>query len=137
MHDLVAQGYSVFIHDPRGQGFSTRLLQGDGHGDKGHMDQFDHLVTYLESFLGQVQALLAGRSGQAGQANKAGYPRPLPAMAHSMGGAVLALHLAPSSASNEPALPNLAVAALVTPMFKPTIGQIGLGARVDRAAARW
>ena len=134
MHDLVAQGYSVFIHDPRGQGFSTRLRQGDGHGDKGHMDQFDHLVTDLKSFLGQVQALLAG---QAGQANKAGYPRPLCAMAHLMGGAVLALHLAPSSASNEPALPNPAVAALVTPMFEPTIGQIGLGARVDRAAARW
>jgi len=54
-----------------------------------------------------------------------------------MGGAVLALHLARSSASNEPILPNLAAAALMTLTFERTTGQIGLGARVDRAAARW
>lgn len=120
IHDLVAQGWSVYMHDHRGQGWSSRLLAGPEAADKGHVDQFDHLVADLGQFLALVQAQRAGRRG------------PLVALAHSMGGAVLALHLARAAESTP-----LTAAALVTPMFEPSVGHTGLGPRADRAAERW
>lgn len=76
-YDLFHCGYDVVIIDHRGQGRSGRLLK-DSH--RGHVEAFDHYVDDLETL---YQKEIAGRSY-----------RHRYALAHSMGGAILALMLA-------------------------------------------
>ncbi|NMP29660.1 lysophospholipase L2 [Rahnella sp. SAP-1] len=76
-YDLFHSGYDVMIVDHRGQGRSGRLLD-DPH--RGHVQSFDDYVTDLATF---YQLEIAPRQ----------YAKKF-ALAHSMGGAILALFLA-------------------------------------------
>ncbi|HET7792482.1 MAG TPA: alpha/beta fold hydrolase [Rhizobacter sp.] len=102
IHDLVRNGYSVYIHDHRGQGFSQRLLADDT--SIGYVKEFDHYVSDLAAFIsGPVRTA-------RGEGNK-----PLYLLAHSMGGAISALYL------ERVPRDGVAAAALVTPMMEPWV----------------
>ncbi|WP_034918660.1 lysophospholipase L2 [Erwinia sp. 9145] len=76
-YDLFHCGYDVIIIDHRGQGRSERLLQ-DSH--RGHVENFEHYVDDLETLY--LKEIVSRH-----------YRRRF-ALAHSMGGAILALMIA-------------------------------------------
>lgn len=99
-YDLYQQGYSVYLYDHRGQGFSGRLLT-DPH--KGHVVHFDDYVRDLKVFRDQVVM--------------ADQPTHLFLLSHSMGGAIAVnyLHQYPE---------DVTAAALSAPMFGIALGAL-------------
>lgn len=71
VYDLYQQGYSVFIHDHRGQGLSGRMLN---NPQLGYVKQFDDYVSDLKLFVDQV--VIAKSTGKPNL------------LCHSMGGAI-------------------------------------------------
>lgn len=53
VYDLWRNGYSVYIHDHRGQGVSGRMIAGDDpeHRQRGHVVRFDDYVADLHTFV--------------------------------------------------------------------------------------
>jgi len=94
--DLVRQGYSAYVYDHRGQGFSERLLPDER--EKGHVRRFDDYVDDLQTFVDKVVRKTPGRR--------------LLLLAHSMGGGVATRHL-------ERFPGTFAAAALSSPMHQP------------------
>lgn len=123
IHDLLGNGWSVYIHDHRNQGFSTRLIEGEDGRDKGHVDRFDRLVSDLDHFIALVQRSREDLSRAS---------RPMVLLAHSMGGAVSALHLARRGADTP-----FSAAAFVTPMMEPTLAPANSMRWGDKALRRW
>jgi len=143
IHDLVANGYSVYVQDHRGQGFSTRFLP----GTLGHMDRFDRLVDDLAAYVDEVaakgahvpneaskQASIETSTGATTHPPTGTLPgkRPLFALAHSMGGAVLAGVLERQGKAS-----SLTAVAMVTPMFEPATAAAGAQGWADQALQGW
>ena len=78
IYDLSRQGYSVYIHDHRGQGYSERI--NPKKPELGLVESFDYYVDDLNTFVETV-------------VKPANHKR-LFLLAHSMGGAVASLYLA-------------------------------------------
>ena len=76
IYDLNRNGYSVFIHDHRGQGFSTRLLKDPMVG---FVDEFGDYVADLKTFFDE-------------QVKPTGHRRHI-LLGHSMGGCIASLYL--------------------------------------------
>ena len=78
--ELVRRGYSVLVHDWRGQGLSSRLLP---DRLKGHADGFEAMTGDFKTLLDRFEDRL---------------PRPWISLAHSMGGCLTGLALAEGEA---------------------------------------
>jgi lysophospholipase len=100
VHDLVRAGYSVYLHDHRGQGLSDREAAVKDTPQRGHVGRFDDYVQDLRQFV-------------AGQVLPAGH-RNLFLIGHSMGGAISARFLE----GGGPEVQALRAAVLSSPMLK-------------------
>jgi len=101
VHDLWRHGYSVYIHDHRGQGLSGP----PGLRPRGHVEHFDQYVDDLQHFVQQVV-----RSQQPA-------PTRLLLLGHSMGGGIGVRHL-----QKHPG--TFAAAAFSSPMLAPNTGVV-------------
>ncbi|MCX7110084.1 MAG: alpha/beta fold hydrolase [Proteobacteria bacterium] len=97
IYDLGKQGYSIYIHDHRGQGFSERMTQDT---QKGHIDSFDNYVKDLKTFVDTVVRPKDHHN--------------LFLLAHSMGGGIASLYI-------EEYPKDFKAAVLVTPMHEPLL----------------
>jgi lysophospholipase len=96
--DLGRQGYSVYIHDHRGQGYSGRMLP--DQRQKGHVDRFDDYVSDLDTF---VRTVVLSKPHQK-----------LFLLGHSMGGGIATLYI-----ERHPDVFH--AAALSSPMHAPDV----------------
>jgi lysophospholipase len=116
--DLTMRGYSVYIHDHAGQGFSGRLLLDADDAQKSYVDDFSRYVDDLRTFVHDHVIPDIQRRGN----------KPLYLVAHSMGGGVASLYL-----EQECCRRDFTAAVLVTPMHAPKMpGWAVPGAKVMR-----
>jgi len=107
IRDLNAHGYSVYIHDHRGQGLSGRLLD-DPH--KSYVEHFDDYVADMKQFVDLIRPRAKHRKVYL--------------LAHSMGGGIASLYV-----EQHPG--DFDAAALVTPMHAPEMPSFAVpGAQV-------
>jgi len=99
VHDLWHNGFSVYIHDHRGQGQSEREPAVRSQPDIGHVERFDDYVADLDTWI-------------SAEVLPAGHARVL-LWAHSMGGAITARYLE----SGRPSVARVQAAVLSSPML--------------------
>lgn len=99
VHDLWRNGWSVDIHDHRGQGQSEREPAVRHQPDIGHVERFDDFVADLDTWI-------------SSEVLPAGHARVL-LWAHSMGGAITARYLE----SGRPSVARVQAAVLSSPML--------------------
>ncbi|MES2718041.1 MAG: alpha/beta fold hydrolase [Pseudomonadota bacterium] len=99
VYDLFRNGWSVYIHDHRGQGLSEREPEVRDAPQKGHVNRFDDYVADLDTWL-STQVLPAGHARRF-------------LWAHSMGGAITARYLQ----SGRPSVAQVQAAVLSSPML--------------------
>jgi len=100
VYDLYRNGWSVYIHDHRGQGLSDRESAVRDQPQKGHVERFDDFVADLDTVL-TTQVLPAGHARRV-------------LWAHSMGGAITARWLQ----SGRPSVAQVQAAVLSSPMLE-------------------
>lgn len=108
VYDLWRAGYSVYIHDHRGQGLSTRVLEDPADHQKGHVERFQDYVDDLHAFV----------------SNQTGRHQQRFLLGHSMGGGIGTLYLAQHPGVFE-------AAAFSSPMHKPNTWPL------DEAVCTW
>lgn len=112
VYDLYRNGWSVYIHDHRGQGLSEREPAVRDQPEKGHVERFDDFVADLD-------AVIVGQVLPAGHARRVLW-------AHSMGGAITARYLQ----SGRPSVAQVQAAVLSSPMLE-IVGLVpGLSAEI-------
>lgn len=112
VYDLYRNGWSVYIHDHRGQGLSEREPAVRDQPQKGHVERFDDFVADLDTVLG-TQVLPAGHARRV-------------LWAHSMGGAIATRYLQ----SGRPSVAQVQAAVLSSPMLE-IVGLVpGLSAEI-------
>lgn len=109
--DLWHNGYSVYIHDHRGQGLSAREPEVAQTPQRGHVQKFSLFVSDLRTFV--QQQVVPGKHGKYFL------------LAHSMGGAIASLYLEEDADKGQP----FRAAALSSPMHQ-IMGAAGLPADV-------
>ena len=109
-YDLGQQGYSVYIHDHRGQGFSGRMTE---NRQMGHVWDFDDYVSDLKTFYEEI----VSRNEHSIKL----------LLAHSMGGGIAALYI-------EKYPNDFDAAALSSPMLQPSTAIFGSNEIVCGAA---
>lgn len=102
VYTLFTAGYSVYIHDHRGQGFSGRMVESDSQ--MGHVWEFENYIKDLKSFYDLKVA--PNRHDN------------LFLLGHSMGGAIATLYI-------EKYQDDFKAAALSSPMHQPATGTLG------------
>lgn len=100
--DLTRLGYSVYIHDHRGQGYSDRMLPDER--EKGHVNRFENYVSDLDTF---IRTVVLSKPHQR-----------LFLLGHSMGGGIATLYI-------ERYPDVFHAAAFSSPMHAPSIKILG------------